>query len=477
MFRKNDTRVDRPPGTRPLPIIGDLPAFARDQFGFLPSLHRRFGDVAEWSMGSTRVAVFFHPHDVELVLAAAGANGPLGRGQEDTFARHAAITGNTGLILSEGAYWKRQRRTLQPGMHATWIAGYARIISSFSEATVLSWDAGQTRDLQRDMERLVGRIAMKTLLGSDLGDQLAERLKRASDRMLQLNMAEYALGSKLPTRVPTPLRYWLKRASTRMDRLIMDAVEHRLAARETQQVTVGPDMLDMLLDARDEEGQPLTRLQLRDEIYTLYLAGYETTANTLGIALTLLSRRPDLQQQLVDEAERATGGGELDYEHVGALELAEAVVKETLRLHPVVRALNHRVNTTFSAGGFAFDPGHLVWVAPCVTQRDPRWFDEPDEFRPERWLDGSTDTLPRFAWFPFGGGPRVCLGQRLAVVEMVLIMTTVLRRFVLSPAAGESADLSLRINGGGHLVCTNARVVLGDRQETRNAEEKADHHA
>lgn len=477
MVRKNDSGAARPPGTRPLPIIGDLPAFARDQLGFLPSLHRRFGDVAEWSMGPTRIAVFFHPDDVELVLAAAGAGGPLGRGQEGTFARHAAITGNTGLILSEGAYWKRQRRTLQPGMHAQWIESYAHVIGDFSEAAVLSWEPGQTRELQRDMERLVGRIAMKTLLGSDLGDQLAERLKRASDRMLQLNMAEYALGSKLPPRVPTPLRYWLKRASDRTDRLIMEAVEQRLTARGTQKSTGAPDMLDMLLDARDEEGQPLTPLQLRDEIYTLYLAGYETTANTLGIALTLLSRRPELQQRLVDEAERVTGGGALGYEQVGALELAEAVVKETLRIHPVVRALNHRVNTAFSAGGFVFEPGHLVWVAPCVTQRDPRWFDEPDEFRPERWLDGSTATLPRFAWFPFGGGPRICLGQRLAVVETVLIMTMVLRRFVLSPAAGESADLSFRINGGGHLECTNTRVLLGDRRETKNPEEKADNHA
>ncbi|MGA6206688.1 cytochrome P450 [Nocardia testacea] len=477
MSRRADRDAERPPGTRPLPLIGDLAAFARDQFGFLSSLHRRFGDVAEWSLGSTRVVVLFHPDDVGLVFAAAGANGPLGRGQDGTFARHAEITGNRGLILSEGSYWRRQRRTLQPGMHSRWIEGYAEVIGSFAEEFVLSWRLDQTRDVQQDMEQLVGRIAMKTLLGSDLGDEMAERLKRASDRMLTVNMLEFALGSKLPVWVPTPLRHWLKSASTRMDRLIMAAVEQRLAERETQAVRSGKDMLDMLLDARDEDGQPLTDLQLRDEIYTLYLAGYETTANTLGIALTLLSRRPDLQQRLVDEVERATAGGALGYEHVGALELAEAVVKETLRVYPVVRALNHRVNSTFSAGGYEFGPGHLVWVAPCVTQRDPRWFDAPDEFRPDRWLDGSTDAIPRFAWFPFGGGPRVCLGQRLAVVEMVLIMATVLRRFALSPADGESEELSLRINGGGHLVCTNARVILSGRPPSENPEKEVSQYA
>ncbi|WP_249645634.1 cytochrome P450 [Nocardia sputi] len=264
------------------------------------------GGGAEWSLGSTRVAVLFHPDDVGLVFAAAGAHGPLGRGQEGTFARHAEITGNNGLILSEGAYWRRQRRTLQPGMHPQWIESYAKVISSFSEEAVLGWDFDQTRDVQRDMEQLVDRIAMKTLLGTDLGDEMAERLKHASDRMLMFNMLEYALGSKLPVWVPTPLRHWLKDASNRTDRLIMAAVEQRLAEREMQAARSGQDMLDMLLDARDDDGQPLTDLQLRDEIYTLYLAGYETTANTLGIALTLLSRRPDLQQRLVDEVERAT---------------------------------------------------------------------------------------------------------------------------------------------------------------------------
>jgi hypothetical protein len=244
---------------RPLPIIGDLAGFARDQFGFLSSLHRRFGDVAEWSLGSTRVAVLFHPDDVGLVLAAAGANGPLGRGQEGTFARHAEITGNSGLILSEGAYWRRQRRTLQPGMRPGWIESYAKVISSFSEEAVQGWDFDQTRDVQRDMEELVGRIAMKTLLGTDLGDEMAEKLKRASDRMLMFNMLEYALGSKLPVWVPTPLRHWLKNASKRTDRLIMAAVEQRLAERKMQAAGSGQDMLDMLLDARDDDGQTRPR--------------------------------------------------------------------------------------------------------------------------------------------------------------------------------------------------------------------------
>lgn len=462
MFR-GSTTIGGPPGTRPLPAVGDLVGLARDPLNFLSDLQRRFGDVAQWSFGSTRVVTFFHPDDVGSVFAAAGANGPLGRGQEGSFARHIGVTGNNGLILSEGAYWKRQRRTLQPGMHPEWIARYAETIVNIADQAVRSWSAGQERDVQQDMEQIVGRIAVKTLLGTDLDDAMAEKLKRTSDRMLRWNMLEYALGSKLPLWVPTPLRYFLKKTSVCMEQHIMAAVGERVADAAATEGQRQKDMLDVLLEARDDNGQALTDRQLRDEIYTLYLAGYETTANTLGIIWALLARRPDLQQRLFEEMERVGGKDALSYQHVEALGLFEAVVKETLRMYPVVRAMSHHVNRTFRVGGYNVSPGHLVWVVPGVTQRDSRWFKEPNDFRPERWLDGSTEGIPRFAWFPFGGGPRVCLGQRLAFTEMVLIMATVLRRFVLSTTSGESDQLSLRVNGGGHLLCTNARVVIRSR--------------
>jgi cytochrome P450 len=460
MFR-GSVQDGGPPGTRPLPVVGDLIALGRDPLNFLPELQRRFGDVAQWSFGSKRVVTFFHPDDVGSVFAAAGAQGPLGRGHEGSFARYAGVTGSNGLIVSEGAYWKRQRRTLQPGMHPEWIADYATIIVGFAEEMARGFSAGQERNMQEDMEQLVGRIAVKTLLGADLADAVADKLKRTSDRMLMLNTLEYALGSTLPTWVPTPLRYLLKTTSSRMERLIMAAIGERLGGARPTGLARQKDMLDMLLQARDEDGQSLTERQLRDEIYTLYLAGYETTANTLGIIWTLLAGRADLQERLFEEIERAVGNGTLGYEHAEALQLTQAVVKETLRMYPVVRLMNHYVNRPLRVGGYEFGPGYLVCVVPGVTQRDSRWFESPDDFRPDRWLDGSTDGIPRFAWFPFGGGPRICLGQRLAVAEMVLIIAAVLRRFVVSAAGPD--QLSLKVNGGGHLVCTNAHVLLGSR--------------
>lgn len=461
----------RPPGTRPAPLLGDLLAFGRNQLSFLARLQRRYGDVAEFSLGSARVAVFFRPEDVKTVFAAAGADGPLGRGQEGTYARHAQVTGNNGLILSDGDYWKRQRRILLPGMHHQWIARYAAIIVKFSEEALASWQIGQERDAQEDMEQLVGRIAIRTLLGADASNATIEKLKRTSNRLLVLNAVEYAFGAKLPLWLPTPWRWLFKRTSRRMECQIMGVVEQRL--KETLSIDGEPagDMLDMLLMARDEDGRALTAIELRDEVYTLYLGGYETTANTLGILMTVLAGRPDLQHRITEEVERVVGDDELGYQHVDELSLIGAVVKETLRMYPVVRAISHTVERPVRVAGYEFPPGHLLWVAPPVTQRDSRWFPEPDEFRPDRWLDGSTDDIPRYAWFPFGGGPRICLGQRLAITEASLIVAAVFRRFALTAAPNQPADIALRINGGGHLMSAKARVVLCDHDHRPAAPE------
>ncbi len=453
-----------PPGTRPTPLIGDLREFSRDALGFMTRLHQEYGDVAAWSLGPRRQVMLFHPDDVATVLT--GTNTVVRKGFSEGFPRHADLIGNNGLASSEGALWKRQRRIVQPGVHPRRIAGYTATMTRYAREMVDGWHPGETRDVHRDMVRLTQRIAVRTLFGQDLAQADGDEVKRALDAMGRLEEKEFnGLLGMLPPQVPTPNRARLRRASARVEELIMRAV-----ARRRAEDTAGPatphedDLLAMLLDARDDAASPMPERQLRDEVHILYVAGHETTSNTLGFLWAELARRPELAGRLEDEVDRVVGADVPTFGHVAALRFATALVKETLRLHPIAAMLPRKVNSTLRVGGgYEFGPDTDVWVSQYVTHRDPRWWPEAGVFRPDRWLDGSIDDLPRYAWFPFGGGPRVCYGQRFALAEAVLIMAVVASRYRLSPAPGQPAEV---VPAGDGLLrpAGGAPVVLAARR-------------
>jgi cytochrome P450 len=431
----------RPPGTRPLPVVGDLREFARDPLTFMTGLHERYGDVAAWSMGPRRQYMLFHPDDVATVLS--GTNTVLRKGFSEGFPQHADLIGNNGLAMSEGDLWRRQRKIVQPGMHPKRIAGYTTTMVRYATEMVEGWRPGDVRDVHRDMVRLTQRIAVRTLFGHDTTEAEGDEVKRALEKQGRLEENEFnGLLGMLPPWVPTPNRSRLRAASQRLERLIMQAV----VERRREEAGDGPstredDLLAMLLDARDDDGAPMAERQLRDEVHILYVAGHETTSNTLGFLWAELARRPDMAARLEEEVDRVVGGGVPEFAHVRNLVFAEALVKETLRLHPIAPMLPRKVNTTLRAGGYEFGPDTDVWVSQYVTHRDPRWWPDAEVFRPDRWLDGTADAAPRFAWFPFGGGPRVCYGQRFALAEAVLIMAVVAQRFRATLPPGQPTEV------------------------------------
>lgn len=453
----------RPLRVRPLRSMSDLRQIARSWPCFLRDLSR-FGDAIEWSIGPMGETMFYHPDQVAEIVAAAGAHGPLGRTLAGGFQEHAHVIGNNGLVMSEGPTWQRHRRILQPGMHKQKIAEYANTMVAFAEDMCDHWRSGEVIRMQDEMQRLTRRIMTRTLFGADLSDAESDEIKRVMDRQLLFNGIEFIIGNWLPPTVPTPLRAALRAYSNRLRTIFTGILQRRLNESEYLKTQRDADLLDMLLEARDDDGEPLPQRQLCDEMHNLFLGGYETSSNSLAFAGVLLARHPAVQNRMAIEVEQAAHRGKLAFEHIGSLRFIEAVVKETLRLYPPVYALpGHVVKAPITICGYDFQPGQRIILCPFATQRDPRWFSGPDEFRPDRWLDGSTSDLPRFAWIPFGGGPRVCYGQHFAMAEMILTLAVVVRRFTLSLPAKSSGDIKTGLSPTFMLKVKNDRVTLTAR--------------
>lgn len=462
-MRDNSGTTAQPPSVRPLRSVADLRRILCGWVYFIDGL-KQAGDVVEWSIGPMRETLLFHPDDAAEVFGAAGASGPLGRTLLEGFQERAQIIGNNGLVMSEGLAWRKHRRIMQPGMHREKVTEYANAMVSVAEDMCDRWDAGGVVRMQSEMATLTRRILAKTLFGASLTEAESDEIKRVMDRQLLLNSIEFALGNWLPPGVPTPLRSGLRRYSDRLKALFSSIVDRRLNEGSDLKARRDADLLDMLVGARDEEGLPLPRRQILDEMHNMYLGGYETSSNALTFTAALLARDPGIQDRVAAEVEEVAGCDRLRFEHINALRVTESVVKEGLRLYPPVFALpGHAVKTRLKVGGYDFHPGQRLVLCPYATQRDPRWFTDPDKFRPDRWLDESTKDIPRYAWMPFGGGPRLCYGQPFAMAEMILALAVMMRRFVFSMPAGASREIKPTLSPSFLLKVKNDRLILTRR--------------
>jgi len=462
MPRRTDA-ANRPPINRPLRSVKSIRAAIAGWPEYLAGLSHQ-GDVVEWRLGPMRETLFFHPDDIREIFAAAGPNGPLGRTLKEGFLEREAIIGTNGLVMSEGQLWKRQRRILQPGMHKQKIIEYTRAMIDFTEAMCDSWGSGGRFRMQREMADLTLQIMAGTLFGPELTPAQIHQIKRVMDRQLLLNGIEITVGNGLRPGMPTPLRSALRRTSNQLRRLFQEVIERRHNEDDQRRALRSTDLLDMLLEARDDDGTPMSTQQLGDEMHNMFLGGYETSSNALTFIAALMARHPQVQNEIVDEVHKIAGSAPLAFEHLNALRLTEAVAKEALRLYPPVFALpGHVVKTDIELGGYDFVAGQRINVCPYATHRDPRWFADPHEFRPRRWLDGSTDDLPGAAWIPFGGGPRSCYGQNFAMAEIILTLAMMVRRFEFSIPPEQSEAIQAKLSGSFMLQLTNDTVVLTAR--------------
>jgi cytochrome P450 len=430
-----------PPGPRGWPFVGSLPAFYWDPLAFNRRIAERYGDVALVRIAGLSYYVISNPDDIEAVFVTRNRDFKKGKlGPE-----RRLLFGN-GLATSDGDFWRRQRRLAQPAFHRERIAAYGESIVAFTEEMTAAWRDGEVRDLHVDMMRLTLRNVAQTLFGTDASREAAEVAAALEVVMTFLALEEGFLLRLLPRGLTTGRRARFRRAVERLDRIVFDMIARRRSGGNDS-----GDLLSMLLAAQDEDGSRMSDQQLRDEVMTIFLAGHETTALALSWTFALLAEHPQVEERLAAEVS-ALGGRAPGVADLPRLRCAEQVVKEAMRLYPPAWILARQALRDVEIGGYRIPAKAFVVMSQWVVHHDPRHFAEPERFLPERWTEDFERRLPRSAYFPFGGGQRVCIGAPFAMMEAILVLVTIVRRFRFALLPGRRVvphpSLSLRPKDG-----------------------------
>ncbi|UPV73665.1 cytochrome P450 [Halorussus limi] len=417
-----------PPGPDGLPVVGSLPAYARDPFDFERRMHRQYGDVVRWRFPGNWVYHLADPDHIEHVLVQNNQNYVKGEAFQETL---GPVLGN-GVLNSEGEFWRRQRHLIEPSFHPDRISTYAEMMVDSTERATARWRDGEVRDVHSEMTALTLDIVGRALFGVDLRDD-SERVGEALEVVMAAS--EFSLTDLLPEAIPTPGRRRFENAVETLDRVVAEIIAER------KRNPTDDDVVSMLLAARDEEGEGMTDRQVRDEVMTLLLAGHETTALALTFTFFLLAQNGDVERKLVAELDRELGGDRPTMADLGDLPYLERVVKESMRLYPPVPGIVREPVEDDRVGDYRIPAGVTVSMSQHVVHRDPRWYDDPMAFRPDRWTDGFEQSLPRLAYFPFAAGPRRCIGDRFALLEARLVLATILQEYHLELVSSPALDL------------------------------------
>ena len=418
-------RNARPPGPRGLPLLGSLPALSRDPLGFLIDL-ARYGDVAFATIGRSPLYMINDPLLIEEALVGKHRECAKDFGTRELI----PLVGN-GLLTSEGEVWKKQRRLAAPPLSPKRIASYADTMVACAERTIAGFRDEQVRDVHADMMTLTLEIVGKTLLGVDTRGE-AERIAHIVEvAMAYFDRQLFSWHGMLPMWLPTPERSAFRKVVAELDRIMYRIIERCR--------TSDPDadhLLARLMNARGEHGETMSDEQLRDEAVTMLLAGHETTAIALSYAVFALSEHPQVCARLRQEIDGHLGSRPATLADLPRLRYLDAVMRETLRLYPPAWLMGREIIQRFELGGYTLEPGEQIMMSPYVVHRDARLYPEPERFLPDRWLTPPTPPLPRFAYFPFGGGPRVCIGNHFAMMEISLVLATLMQQVELTVVPG-----------------------------------------
>ena len=448
--------VQWPRGPRGQVLLGSAGDFRRDAFGFLRALQRDYGDVASFRLGAHRLVLVSHPDAIDLVLQR-GSRG---------FRKPRLVTGLGRLLFGEaltatdGATWRRQRRLAAPAFHRPRVEGFAAEVVAHTGRMLDGWRTGEVRALDDEALRLFIQIGAQALLGADLGRD-AGVLGAAIGDALSAYGARVQLGLATPDWLPLPHTLRLRHAMRRIHRVVAPIIEaggQRAAGATDHQA--GGELLSMLLAATDGDGRRLSPSQLRDELSVMFVLGGHQLSLALTWALHLLSQHPHAEARLHAELDAILDGAPATAAHLSRLRYTRAVIDEALRLYPPFFLLVREALADVTLDGHHVPRGTIVAMSPWVTQRDARWFAAPDTFAPERWIDGLADRLPRGAYLPFGGGPRVCIAEGLVTTQLTLVLATIAQRFALRATGPVTPHATVTLGRRAPLSLTVAERAL-----------------
>ena len=437
-------------GPKPRWLIGNLAEFRADRMAFFTHCARTYGDVVPLRLLNHRVLLLSRPDLIEDVLVTQSKN----------FIKHFGLRLykpllGDGLVTAEGDRWRRQRKLSAPAFQASKIAEYSKVMVEATQRMIGGWESGQTRDVHADVSRATMEIACNTLFGADacpnpevVGEALIDAMEALTRR--------WARTIPLPAWFPTPENRLFRRATRTIEQL----VEGIVSRSRSNSAPDRANLLSSLLAARDENGSTFTNAQLLDEVRTLFLAGHETTALALTYSLYLLATHPAAQSKLREELDSALHGSPPAYADLDRLPFTRNVVTESMRLYPPADFLGREAVVDCTVGGIPVRKGTNLFMSQWVMHHDARYFTDPQKFDPDRWTPAFEKSLPRFVYFPFGAGPRYCIGQTFAMAEAILCLAVICQRFTF----GVDPNFNLELWPGITLrPRTGMRLVVQER--------------
>jgi cytochrome P450 len=420
-----------PPGPHGHFLLGNVREIQRDSIGFNMGMMRQYGDIVRVRVLTWPTYMVFHPDDVKRVLQENHKNY-----NKDVYnvTLLKPLLGQ-GLFTNDGESWLQQRRLMQPAFHRKRLATFGSLMTAAATSMLEGWqNADQPLDVAAEMMRLTLSIAGQALFSINLSDE-ADAVGQAFTAVRTL-LTSYLFQPMPPLSIPTPRNRRLKAAIHALDRVVQVIVNER-----RKQNSDRGDLLSMLMLARDEEtGEGMSDRQVRDEVMTLLLAGHETTANTLTWTWYLLSQHPDVEHRLHDELDRVLCGDLPALEHLPQLHYTHMVIEEAIRLYSPVFGFGRKAIGEDVLGGYHVPANTSIWLSPYVTHRHPDFWEKPEVFDPERFSPERSSGRPQYAHFPFGGGPRLCIGSNFAMMEAQLVLATIAQRYRLVLVPGHRVE-------------------------------------
>ena len=437
--------VKRPSGPQGSLILGSANQFRDDEPNFLLESVKTYGDLVYFRLANMHTYLVGHPDLVREVLVTQGEKFEKARLDKQILGK---FLGN-GLLTSDGEFHKRQRRLAQPAFHSKRIQNYAEVMVDYANKIMAGWEDGAVVDITEEMMHLTMLIVSKTLFDADAitgsGDT-AVAIANAMHDLQAVSNRDYQRGFSLPSWIPTADNRLRNKAAAQFNQVMDQIIAGRRQTAVDGQVEDTGDLLSMLMLSVDEDGEFMNDRQLRDEVATLFAAGHETTSNALSWTWFLLAQHPDVEAALHEELDRVLAGRQPTLADLPNLPYSLQIIKEAMRLYPPAWILNGRAALTDVAiGGYTIPKGSTVFVSPYVMHRLPQYFAEPEAFKPERFTPEFEKALPKFAYMPFGGGTRVCIGNAFAMMEAQLLLATIAQTYRLAVAQSEPVPYKAQI--------------------------------